>query len=195
MLTPFAITKENQLQGWMFNIKPGQECAGKAATSFPLYIRIKSYIYTCGLAEEVPLEKVGMNKKMRELLRVTLGERIEIELYEGPGDPYLGELEMELELGVITENQQVVDIEDTLLADAIRKLHLYKYFKDGQCVVLPFNTALLVATVSKAIPTDRNGRLGPDTKLTFVSKGNQKLKLKSQKQKTQAIFQSNFKIE
>ena len=43
-----------------------------------------------------------MNKKMRELLRVTLGERIEIELYEGPGDPYLGELEMELELGVIT---------------------------------------------------------------------------------------------
>ena len=87
-----------------------------------------------------------------------------------------------------------MDIDDALLADAIRKLHLYKYFKEGQSVVLPFNSAILVATVSKTKP-EQNSRLGPETKLGFVSRGNQKLKLKSQKQKTMAIFQSNFKIE
>jgi hypothetical protein len=72
---------------------------------------------------------------------------------------------------------------------------MYKYFSETQCIVLPFMTVLLVATTSRTKPTrEINSRLGPETKITFVAKGGQKLKLKSQKQKTMAIFQSNFKI-
>lgn len=65
MLSPFAITKENQLHSAMVYVNPEQDFAGKAAASFPLYVRIKSYIYTCELLDEVPLDKIGMNRKMR----------------------------------------------------------------------------------------------------------------------------------
>lgn len=78
MLTPFGITKDNQLHSGMVYINPGQDLAGRPVNNFPLYVRIKSYIYTCALADDIPLEKIGMNKKMRELLRVTLAERIEV---------------------------------------------------------------------------------------------------------------------
>jgi hypothetical protein len=48
-LTPFAINKETLLYSGMVYINPQQEFVGKNATHFPLYVRIKSLIYTCGI--------------------------------------------------------------------------------------------------------------------------------------------------
>lgn len=42
---------------------------------------------------------------------------------------------------------------------------------------------------------DTNWKFGRDSQITFKMADGQKLKMKSQKQKTTALFQSSFKIE
>jgi hypothetical protein len=182
----------------MVYINSKQGLFDKPPTAFPLYVRMKSYVYTCGLADNVPIGKIGMNKKIRECLHVSLVDPVNVELYENPSDGFMTNVDMEIELGLVMEGQEVTELDDKAVADFIKKQHLYKYFKEGQVFVVPYQKLLLVFTTLSVKPEvhgDTNWRLGPDTIMAFRVKVGHKLKMKSQKQKTLALFQSNFKIE
>ncbi len=103
---------------------------------------------------------------------------------------------MEVELGIVPEEQQF-EVDDKLLAETIKKTHLYKYLKPVQCLIVPFNKLLFVCTTEGVKPSskDQNMRLGADTKILFRLKMGQKWRLKSQKSQTAALFQTNFKID
>lgn len=63
--------------------------------------------------------------------------------------------------------------------------------------MLSYQKLLLVFMVLSVKPEshgDTNWKLGPDTKINFRVKVGHKLKMRSQKQKTAALFQGGFKI-
>lgn len=103
---------------------------------------------------------------------------------------------MDVEIGMNSTEQGNIEIDDKVLAEEIMKIHMYKYMKEGMAFILPFAGTILVVTVSQVKGADKNGnlRLGSGSKILFKAQTGSKLKLKSQKMKTMAIFQSNFRI-
>lgn len=81
------------------------------------------------MVESIPPGKVGMNKKIRECLQVSLVDKLNVELYDNPSDGFMTDLDMEVELGLNIEGMDVTELDDQMLAECFKKEHRQKYLK------------------------------------------------------------------
>lgn len=54
ILTPFSINKEVCLYSGMMYVNPQQEFGGQIS-KYPIYVQIRSYVFTCSASDDVPL--------------------------------------------------------------------------------------------------------------------------------------------
>lgn len=116
-LQPFGVTDEAMVFSNFVYVNPAQNIFSKPQSLFPIFVRIKSYIFSCGLSDTIPAGKIGMNRKIRECLSLSLIEHVSVELYENSTDSYMTAMEIEVELALLVEGMALLDIDDKLLSD------------------------------------------------------------------------------
>lgn len=169
----------------------------------PVYLRVKDFILTCNQSPEVPLEKIGLNKKTREYIYVNLVDPVMVSVYQVPSDRESSLAYLEFELSLQSPSATDFNIEDEKLEELLKAKLFNTFFKPKQVFYLTYNDVLLILTVTKSeimqlgvkMQSESDGRLIKETEVKFRGKEGDKIKLKNEESASQNLFRSDFKLE
>ncbi|EGR30589.1 n-ethylmaleimide-sensitive factor, putative, partial [Ichthyophthirius multifiliis] len=141
----------------------------------------------------------------RQVLKIGLTDSITIGLYTIPKDSEFHLINIQLELDLVQKVQNSLEIDDEKLEITFRKQFSGQFFKNGQIVLTDYEGIILQCKcnsisfmdlgVKTKIKQLQQGTINDETRIQFLVKQQQYMKLKSVGNKARSIIDSNFKFE
>lgn len=190
MLTPVAVSSEEMTYSNRVYLSP----LGKIP-SHKRFVRLKGYVLAVGFSETIPKGKIGLNKKFREFLTLSLIDDALVQAYDPkPADLSAASLQLKIEL--LLPPKERVEVDDVELIKQFKKDFAGYYLGVDQVFVANFAKMPLILTVERILGAD-NGLsfLGAETIIEAFASGEQQVRLKSTKLQKKNVFTANFSMD
>ncbi|CAK64212.1 unnamed protein product (macronuclear) [Paramecium tetraurelia] len=181
----------------------------KLGESDQLFVIINGYIFVFKGDADYRKNEIGANKYQRELLKMTISQEVEFQVFKLPKDKEyrLKVLDLEIDIQSLGNGGNQIELDDDEFAKLFKTQFRGQFFKTGQVQLFQHNQNHYLIKVTRtenlSVETDQNlkkfvggGMLFDNTEIEFsVRSGISQLKMKNVQKKTATLFKDDFNFD
>lgn len=157
-------------------------------------IRLKGYVLSATFSDTIPKGKMGLNKKFREFLSLSLIDEVLVQSYD-PRSADRPASSITLKIELLQPPKERVELDDLELIKQFRKDFVGYYVVFEQVFVISFTKIPIVLTVDRVLGAETGLTfIGPETVVEAFASGEQQLRLRSTKLQKKNVFSADFSM-